>query len=193
MSLQGEVAGLKLQLTQKDSDIEAMSKRVTGGIDNSPQAREQMEKQQEDEGKASGAARAQEKTRKSMAEFAKQIYAGVDTTVLNPADRLRAERSYLALIDLQKSSAGDEGDALGGKRLALLEVDDAAMEALLGKVRTTAGEKTGKTFEFSTEEALLRHVLNILEVAAPTRKVLLGDLVENTIEEATYTVDSRYN
>ncbi len=81
MSLQGEVAGLKLQLTQKDSDIEAMSKRVTGGIDNSPQAREQMEKQQEDEGKASGAARAQEKTRKSMAEFAKQIYAGVDTTV----------------------------------------------------------------------------------------------------------------
>jgi hypothetical protein len=35
-------------------------------------------------------------------------------------------------------------------------------------------------------------VLNILEVTVPSREVLLGALVENTIEEAMFTLESRY-
>jgi hypothetical protein len=44
----------------------------------------------------------------------------------------------------------------------------------------------------TTEETLLRHVLNILEVTVPSREVLLGALVENTIEESMFTLESRY-
>ena len=192
LSLQEEVETLKSQLAQKESDIKMMSERVAGGVGNSPLARERKEKQQEDEGMASRAERAAAKARTSIAEFTARICESVDTIVLNPADARRAAENWEALIELQKSSAGDGGDALGGKRLALIEVDDAAMEALLGKIRTTAGEKTGKAFEFSTEEALLRHMLGILEAATPSREVLLGSLLEKTIVDAMFTLDSRY-
>ena len=43
--LQEEVAALKLQLALKESDIEAMSNCVVEGIENSPPARGQIEKQ----------------------------------------------------------------------------------------------------------------------------------------------------
>ncbi len=69
---------------------------------------------------ASRAERAAAKARTSIAEFTARICESVDTIVLNPADARRAAENWEALIELQKSSAGDGGDALGGKRLALI-------------------------------------------------------------------------
>jgi hypothetical protein len=186
-SLQKDVIALRSELERKENVIEELNKRLAESIENSPTARGQIGKQGvgaqgfgDSDDKASGAARVLEKTRRRLARLANQISAGVDTAVLNKADLLRTERNYQALRELEKTIAGDEDNSLGG-RLALIEMDDTAMEAMLGKVRTTAEQKTGKHYEFTTEETLLRHVLNILEVTVPSREVLLGALVENTI------------
>ena len=101
-------------------------------------------------------------------------------------------RNYEALSTLERGTAGEEGEAQDDRRLALIELDDAALEVILERVRKLAEEKTGKHFEFSTEELLLRHVLSILEAAVPTREVLLGALMESTIEDAVFTLESRY-
>jgi hypothetical protein len=92
---------------------------------------------------------------------------------------------------LEAASQGGSEDVEDEKRLALIELDDAAMELTLTKVQKTAEEKTGKHYTFRTEEMLLQHVQTILESAVPLRDVLLGALNEVTIEEAILALRSR--
>jgi hypothetical protein len=93
---------------------------------------------------------------------------------------------------METTAEGDDVKEEDQKRLALIELDDAAMEATLTKVQKAADEKTGKHFTFRTEEMLLLHLQSILEAAVPLRDVLLGALNEVTIEEAILALQSRY-
>ena len=169
-------------------------------IKNSPAARGQNEKQGHEapglgdiDDKTSGAARALARTGRSIAGFAEQISKDIDTAIVNKAaDRERTVRNYEAFIALEKGTAGKDGESQNERRLALIELDDAAMEAILERVHKIVEDKTGKHFEFSTEEHLLRHILTILEAAVPTRKVLLGALIKSTVEDAVFTLESRY-
>ncbi len=147
---------LRSELELKENIIGELNKRLAESIENSPTARGQIGKQGvgaqgfgDSDDKASGAARDLEKTRRSLAGLADQISAGVDTAVLNKADLLRTERNYQVLRELEKTISGNEDDTLDGRRLALIEMDDEAVEAMLGKVRTAAEQKTGKHYEFT--------------------------------------------
>jgi hypothetical protein len=93
---------------------------------------------------------------------------------------------------LEVTAEGDSVEEEDEKRLALIELDDAAIESTLTKVQQAVDEKTGKHFTFRTEEMLLQHVQTILEAAVPLRNVLLGALNEVTIEEAILAFQSRY-
>ena len=124
--------------------------------------------------------------------MAVRIKADLTTSILNNADKERSRRSYEALGLMETTAEGDDVKEEDQKRLALIELDAAAMEATLTKVQKAADEKTGKHFSFPTEEMLIQHVQTILETAVPLRDVLLGALDEVTIEEAILTLQSRY-
>ena len=140
----------------------------------------------------SPAAEAREKARKSLTGVAGRIKKDLASSILNHADQERSRRSYGALGLLEATDEGDGMEEEDRKRLTLIELDAAALDATLAKVQKTAEEKTGKHYSFRTEEALIRHVQSIVEAAAPTRDVLLGALDEVTIEEAILTLQSRY-
>ena len=124
--------------------------------------------------------------------MAVRIKADLTTSILNNADKERSRRSYEALGLMETTAEGDDVKEEDQKRLALIELDDAEMEATLTKVQKAADEKTGKHFTFRTEEMLLQHLQSILEAAVPLRDVLLGALNEVTIEEAILALQSRY-
>ena len=91
-SLQKDVTVLRSELERKENVIGELNERLAGSFENSPTARGQIGKQGvgaqgfgDGDEKASGAARALEKTRRSLAGLADQISAGVDTAVLNKA------------------------------------------------------------------------------------------------------------
>ena len=124
--------------------------------------------------------------------MAERIKKDLASSILNQADQERSRRSYGALGLLEATDEGDGKEEEDRKRLALIELDAAALEATLAKVQKVADEKTGKHFSFRTEEMLIRQVQAILEAAVPSRDVLLGALDEVTIEEAILTLQSRY-
>jgi hypothetical protein len=140
----------------------------------------------------SPATETREKARRSLNGVAERIKKDLASSILNQADQKRSLRSYGALGLLEATAEGDCMEEEDRKRLALIELDDAAMEATLTKVQKAADEKTGKHFSFPTEEMLIQHVQTILETAVPLRDVLLGALDEVTIEEAILTLQSRY-
>ena len=86
--------------------------------------------------------------------MAVRIKADLTTSILNNADKERSRRSYEALGLMETTAEGDDVKEEDQKRLALIELDDAAMEATLTKVQKAADEKTGKHFTFRTEEML---------------------------------------
>jgi hypothetical protein len=140
----------------------------------------------------SPATEAREKARRSLNGVAERIKKDLASSILNQADQERSRRSYGALGLLEATDEGDSMEEEDRKRLALIELDAAALEATLAKVQKVADEKTGKHFSFRTEEMLIRQVQAILEAAVPSRDVLLGALDEVTIEEAILTLQSRY-
>ena len=78
--------------------------------------------------------------------MAVRIKADLTTSILNNADKERSRRSYEALGLMETTAEGDDVKEEDQKRLALIELDDAAMEATLTKVQKAADEKTGKHF-----------------------------------------------
>ena len=101
---------------------------------------------------------AREKARRNLNGVADRIKSGLATSIINKADQERSRRSYCVLGLLEATAEGDGMEEEDQKRLALFELDAAAMEATLTKVQKTVDEKTGKHFSFRTEELLLQHV-----------------------------------
>jgi uncharacterized small protein (DUF1192 family) len=192
------VIALKAERDVQETLLETFRKQYEEAINSASAAHAKCVEQREESSNfedgvdLSPAKGAREKARRSINGVAVRIKADLTTSILNNADKERSRRSYEALGLMETTAEGDDVKEEDQKRLALIELDDAAMEATLTKVQKAADEKTGKHFTFRTEEMLLLHLQSILEAAVPLRDVLLGALNEVTIEEAILALQSRY-